>query len=133
MPAGWWWRALIVPVIVATAAVGVTGGLLWASGQGSGDQPDGYRTAQAWPGNAAGYGHTPSFALTGQTGHAIASTHFRGKVQVVSFLVPYCTTDCPLLARNLALLQQALAAEGLGGKVEIVTFNVDPGGAGPSS
>ena len=132
MPAGWQRRALAVPVIVATVvAAGVTGGLLWASGQRSGDQPDGYRTAQAWPGNAAGYGHAPSFTLTDQTGHTIASAHFRGKVQVVSFLFPYCTTDCPLLARELALLQQALAAEGLGGKVEIVTFNVDPGGAGP--
>jgi len=132
MSAGWQRRALAVPVIVATVvAAGVTGGLLWASGQGSGDQPDGYRTAQAWPGKAAGYGPAPSFALTDQTGHAIVSTHFRGKVQVVSFLFPYCTTDCPLLARDLALLQQALAAEGLGGKVEIVTFNVDPGGAGP--
>jgi cytochrome oxidase Cu insertion factor (SCO1/SenC/PrrC family) len=69
--------------------------------------------------------------LTDQTGRAVSSAHLRGKVQVVSFLFPYCTTDCPLLARDLALLQQSVAAEGLGGKVEIVTFNVDPGGAGP--
>ena len=101
MTAGWRRRAVIAPVIVATVvATGVTGGLLWASGQRSGDQADGYRTAQAWPGNAAGYGPAPSFTLTDQTGHAIASTHFRGKVQVVSFLFPYCTTDCPLLARD---------------------------------
>jgi len=132
MTEGWRWRALIVPIIVATVvAAGVTGGLLWASGQRSGDQAKGYRTSQAWPDNAAGYGPAPSFTLTDQTGHMIASTHFRGKVQVVSFLFPYCTTDCPLLARDLALLQQALAAESLGAKVEIVTFNVDPGGAGP--
>jgi protein SCO1 len=126
------WRALVVPVTVATvAAAGVIGGLLWASGQRPGDQARGYPAGQARPGSAAGYGSAPSFTLTDQSGHAISSAHFRGKVQVVSFLFPYCTTECPLLARDLALLQRALAAEGLGGKVEIVTFNVDPGGAGP--
>jgi len=117
------WRALVVPVTVATvAAAGVIGGLVWASGQRPGDQARG---------SPAGYGSAPSFTLTDQSGQAISSAHFRGKVQVVSFLFPYCTTDCPLLARDLALLQQELAAERLGGKVELVTFNVDPGGAGP--
>ena len=126
------WRALVIPVTVATvAAAGVIGGLLWASGQRPGGQPGGSPAGQVRPGNSAGYGSAPSFTLTDQTGHTISSAHFRGKIQVVSFLFPYCTTDCPLLARDLALLQQALTGQGLGGKVEIVTFNVDPGGAGP--
>lgn len=123
----WPWRELVVPVIVATiVAAAVTGGLLWASGQRSGDHGKRNPVAQA-----AGYGQAPSFTLTDQTGHSVSSAHFRGKVQVVGFLFPYCTTDCPVLARDLALLQQALAAKSLGGRVEIVTFNVDPGGAGP--
>jgi cytochrome oxidase Cu insertion factor (SCO1/SenC/PrrC family) len=122
----------VVPVVVATVvAAAVVGGLLWASGQRPGDQAGGSPAGHVRPGGSAGYGSAPSFTLTDQTGHAISSTHFRGKVQVVSFLFPYCTTDCPLLARDLALLQQSLAAEGLGGKAEIVSFNVDPGGAGP--
>jgi len=126
------WRALVVPAVVATvAAAGVIGGLLWASAQRPGGHVREYPAGQVRPGGAAGYGSAPSFTLTDQSGRAISSAHFRGKVQVVSFLFPYCTTDCPLLARDLALLQRALAAQGLGGKVEIVTFNVDPGGAGP--
>jgi cytochrome oxidase Cu insertion factor (SCO1/SenC/PrrC family) len=126
------WRALVVPAVVAAvAAAGVIGGLLWASGQRPGGQSRGYPAGLARPGSAAGYGPAPSFTLTDQSGQAISSAHFRGKVQVVSFLFPYCTTDCPPLARDLALLQRSLAAQGLGGTVEIVTFNVDPGGAGP--
>lgn len=69
--------------------------------------------------------------MTDQTGKRVSSTRFAGKVQVVSFLFPYCTTDCPLLARDLAMLQQRLADTGLAGKAVIVTFNVDPGGATP--
>src|SRR5262245_42551704 len=123
------WRALVIPVAVATvAAAGVIGGLLWASGQRPGDQTGGSPSRQVRPAAPAGRGAAPSFTWTDQTGRAVSSAHFRGKVLIVSFLFPYCTTDCPLLARDLALLQQALPAEGLGGKVEIVTFNVDPGG-----
>lgn len=124
------WRAMVIPVTVATvAAAAVTGGLLWASGQRPGDRAGGSPAGHVRPGSSAG--SAPSLTLTDQTGHTISSAHFRGKIQVVSFLFPYCTTDCPLLARHLALLQRALAAGGLGGQVEIVSFNVDPGGAGP--
>jgi hypothetical protein len=51
----------------------------------------------------------------------------------VSFLFPHCTTYCPLMARDLALPQKALAAESIDSTVEIVTFNVDPGGAGQAA
>jgi protein SCO1 len=124
------WHPLAVPVIVATViASALAVALVWASGHRSGGQAG---SPSAAPGDAASLGQSPSYSLTDQTGSAISSAHFRGKVQVVSFLFPYCTTDCPLLARDLALLQRAIAANGLGGKAEIVTFNVDPGGAGPS-
>lgn len=132
MASGWQWRPLVVPVLVATfIAAALTGVLLWASGQRSANQAGPAPGASA-EGGAASFGHAPSYTLTDQTGRAVSSAHFGGKVQVVSFLFPYCTTDCPLLARDLALLQHALARIGLGGKAEIVTFNVDPGGAGPS-
>jgi cytochrome oxidase Cu insertion factor (SCO1/SenC/PrrC family) len=52
-------------------------------------------------------------------------------VQLVGFLFPYCTTYCPLIARELARLQQALHAAGLDRRTQLVTFNVDPAHAGP--
>jgi protein SCO1/2 len=122
-------RLLLVSII---AGVVIFGGLLAASvaGRPPGNTRDGTSGERA--ASAADYGPAPSYTLTDQTGARISSRHFAGTVQVVSFLFPYCTTDCPLLARNLAILQQRLAEQGLGGRAEIVTFNVDPSGAGPA-
>lgn len=78
------------------------------------------------------YGHTPSYTLTDQHGRRFDSSRLHGKVQVVSYLFPYCTSYCPLIARNLAQTEQLVAKRGLRGKVAFVTFNVDPGGAGPA-
>jgi protein SCO1 len=125
------WRSLAFPVSAATIVAGLlTAGLLWAGNDSSPAGP----ASKATPRNQASsptYGSAPSYTLTDQNGQQVSSGQFTGKVQVVSFLFPYCTTDCPLLARDLAVLQHKLAAQGLGGKVTIVTFNVDPGGAGP--
>lgn len=116
------------------AGLVIIGGLLAAAvvgGQPGSDAPGG-NTGREAAASPAGYGPAPSYTLTDQADQLVSSRHFAGTVQVVSFLFPYCTTDCPLLARNLALMQQRLADQGLGGRVEIITFNVDPSGAGPA-
>lgn len=77
-------------------------------------------------------GRAPAFTLTDQNGRSVASTSFAGRVQVVSFLFPYCTTYCPLIARTEAVLQSHLGALGLAGRTQLVSFNVDPAGAGPA-
>ena len=95
---------------------------------------------QLWPGapaqpasaTAESYGSAPSYTLTDQNGETVNSSRFRGEVQVVSFLFPYCTSYCPLIARTEARLQQDEAKLGLGGKLELVSFNVDPLGSGPA-
>ncbi|HVB47973.1 MAG TPA: SCO family protein [Burkholderiales bacterium] len=77
-------------------------------------------------------GQAPSFRdLTDQLGHSIDSSRFRGKVQVVTFLFPYCTTYCPLIAAHLAGLENVLKLAGLQDRVAIIAFNVDPAGTGP--
>jgi protein SCO1/2 len=76
-------------------------------------------------------GPAPSYTLTNQTGQAVASSSFLGKVQVVTFLFPYCTGYCPLIALNLASLETALKAGGLADHVQFVAFDVDPAHTGP--
>lgn len=77
------------------------------------------------------YGPAPTYRLTDQNGRAVSSRDLLGKVQVVTFLFPYCTTYCPLLARDMAVLQQRVTAGPWRNRVQVVSFNVDPTGAGP--
>lgn len=77
-------------------------------------------------------GRAPSFTLSNQSGAKINSRQFAGKVQVVTFLFPYCTSYCPIIAAHLAALEQTLRQmHWLGSRVVLVTFNVDPAGTGP--
>lgn len=78
------------------------------------------------------YGTAPTYRLTDQNGRTVSSRAFAGKVQVVTFLFPYCTTHCPLEARDLALIQHQIRSGPLHGRVQLVSFNVDPAGSGPA-
>ena len=71
-------------------------------------------------------GQAPSYVLTNQLGEKVSSRTFRGKIQVVTFLDPYCSDFCPLLAVNLANFSAQLCTAGLGDKVVFVAFNVNP-------
>jgi protein SCO1/2 len=75
----------------------------------------------------------PAYTLTDQLGQPVSSKSFRGKVQIVSFLFPYCTTMCPLIAAHLANFENLGARPaGIADKVAIVSFNIDPAGTGPA-
>ena len=77
-------------------------------------------------------GQAPQFrGLTNQLGERVDSSRFDGKVQVVTFLFPYCTTYCPLIVAHLAGLESTLKLAGLQDRVDIVAYNIDPGAAGP--
>ncbi|MDX6227899.1 MAG: hypothetical protein QOI76_1289 [Frankiales bacterium] len=97
----------------------------------------GYVAAQAKPGNYVAakeqYGNAPSWTLTDQNGKTVSSADFAGKVQVVAYLFPYCTTFCPAETHVLSALEADLKDAGLAGKrVQLVAFNVDPENTGPS-
>ena len=83
------------------------------------------------PSRLADLGHAPSYQLTNQLGEKISSQQFRGKVQIVTFLFPYCTTYCPLITAHLIGLEHVLRDAGLTRRVEIVAFNVAPNDTGP--
>ncbi len=89
--------------------------------------------AHSRPPNLADLGRAPHYTLTNQLGQSVSSQRFAGKVQVVTFLFPYCTTYCPLIAAHLMGFERmlVLGQTGLQDKVEIVSFNVAPGVVGP--
>jgi protein SCO1/2 len=96
----------------------------------------GYVAAQAKPGNYVSQlddlGSAPSWTLTDQNGNTVSSSAFQDKVQVVTYLFPYCTTFCPAETHVLAELEADLKTAGLNGKrVQMVAFNVDPQATGP--
>jgi cytochrome oxidase Cu insertion factor (SCO1/SenC/PrrC family) len=109
---------VIAAGLVLAAAIGWTLGRL-SSGGSEG-------TAMPVLGRAPAYHH-----LTNQLAAPVSSDDFKGKVQVVTFLFPYCTTYCPLIAAHLVGLENLLKTSALEDKVEIVAFNVDPSGTGP--
>ena len=79
------------------------------------------------------HGTAPTYTLTDQNGKPFHSTSVLGKVQVVSYLFPYCTSFCPLLLGRWTQAKSTLAADGLKDEVGFVAFNVDPEHAGPKT
>jgi protein SCO1/2 len=113
---------------IAVAITGVaTAGAFFAAGLAA--RAHSGTSATSAPEN---YGAAPAYRLLDQNGKTVSSREFAGKVQVVSFLFPYCTSYCPLIARTTAELADTIAAGPLRDKVQLVTFNVDPIGAGPA-
>jgi protein SCO1 len=77
-------------------------------------------------------GTAPEYQMINQLGEVLPSSSLRGKVQLVTFLFPYCTTLCPLIAAHLANLENlGLRPNRMEDKVEILSFNVDPAHTGP--
>ncbi len=75
----------------------------------------------------------PAFTLTNQLGERVSSTSLRGHIQVVSFISPYCREECPLIAHHYVEYANAIRASGWADRVILVSFNLDPKSAGPST
>lgn len=84
----------------------------------------------AGPKPLADLGGAPHYTLTNQLGQTVSSKRFADKVQIVTFLFPYCTTYCPLITVHLIGLEHLLRDSGMQNRVEIVAFNVAPGDTG---
>jgi len=64
------------------------------------------------------------FALTDQHGQSVSLASLRGKVVLLTFLDPVCTTDCPLIAQEFRGAGQLLGADSR--KVELVAIVANP-------
>jgi cytochrome oxidase Cu insertion factor (SCO1/SenC/PrrC family) len=68
--------------------------------------------AQAIDGSAAALNFpAPGFRLTDQDGRAVSLAGLRGKVVLLTFLDPVCTSDCPLIAQEFRAADQLLGAK----------------------
>jgi cytochrome oxidase Cu insertion factor (SCO1/SenC/PrrC family) len=66
----------------------------------------------------------PGFTLTSQTGHQVSLASLRGKVVLLTFLDPVCTTDCPIIAQEMRAADTLLGAKA--GQVELVAVVANP-------
>jgi cytochrome oxidase Cu insertion factor (SCO1/SenC/PrrC family) len=64
------------------------------------------------------------FQLTDQHGHPVSLASLRGKVVLLTFLDPVCTTDCPLIAQEFRAAGQLLGASAR--HVELVAVVANP-------
>jgi len=73
------------------------------------------------------YGRAPDWALTDQMGRRVDSEQFRNKVVLAGFVYTNCGDICPTISARMQALQGRLRKEGLlGGRVQLLSFTVDP-------
>jgi cytochrome oxidase Cu insertion factor (SCO1/SenC/PrrC family) len=65
----------------------------------------------------------PNFTLTSQNGRSVALTSLRGKVVLLTFLDPVCTTDCPVIAQEMRLADTLLGARASATELVAVVAN----------
>jgi cytochrome oxidase Cu insertion factor (SCO1/SenC/PrrC family) len=66
----------------------------------------------------------PSFTLTSQDGRQVSLASLRGKVVLLTFLDPVCTTDCPLIAQEMRSADAMLG--GRASNTELVAVVANP-------
>jgi cytochrome oxidase Cu insertion factor (SCO1/SenC/PrrC family) len=81
--------------------------------------------AQAIDGSAAPLDFTAApFTLTDQNGRPVSLASLRGKVVLLTFLDPVCTSDCPQIAQEFKGADQVLGASAR--RVELVAIVANP-------
>ena len=66
----------------------------------------------------------PGFSLTDQHGRTVSLDGLRGKVVLMTFLDPVCSTDCPIIAQEFKQAGQMLGAQA--SRVELVAVVANP-------
>jgi protein SCO1 len=67
-------------------------------------------------------GALPDFSLIDQNGRTVTLADFKGQVWVADFFFSHCKGACPMMAKNMAQMQQLLSGSGL----RLVSITVDP-------
>ena len=70
------------------------------------------------------YSSLPSWELISETGSKFGSRELTGRIYVASFIFTRCPMQCPALMKKVQVIQKRI--RGLGDRMAIVTFTVDP-------
>jgi cytochrome oxidase Cu insertion factor (SCO1/SenC/PrrC family) len=65
----------------------------------------------------------PNFTLTSQDGRQVSLASLRGKVVLLSFLDPVCTTDCPIIAAEMRVADAMLGSKASDAELVSVVAN----------
>lgn len=66
----------------------------------------------------------PAFSLTDQNGRTVSLASLAGHTVVLTFLDPVCTSDCPLIAQELAITDQMIGSDA--SDVDLVAIDANP-------
>jgi cytochrome oxidase Cu insertion factor (SCO1/SenC/PrrC family) len=121
-------RSLASASIESVAAVGAIGMIILGAAPMAAAQANPVADtllAQAIDGSAAPLNYrAPAFTLTDQHGRPVTLASLRGKVVLLTFLDPVCTSDCPLEAQEFRQAGQLLGAADR--QVELVAIVANP-------
>ena len=71
--------------------------------------------------------HAPGFTLRDTSGKAVRLSDYQGRVVLLAFIFTTCPGVCPLISRQMAVLQDGLKQAGLfGSKANLLSVTVDP-------
>jgi cytochrome oxidase Cu insertion factor (SCO1/SenC/PrrC family) len=114
--------------ISSVAAIGAIGVILLGAAPMAAAQADPEADtilAQAIDGSTAPLNYrAPAFVLSDQNGHQVTLASLHGKVVLLTFLDPVCTSDCPLEAQEFREAGQLLGTAGR--HVELVAIVANP-------
>ena len=65
----------------------------------------------------------PSFTLTSQDGRQVSLASLRGKVVLLAFLDPVCTTDCPIIAQEMKSADALLGSKAKNAELVAIVAN----------
>ena len=69
----------------------------------------------------------PAFTLHDTFGNAVQLSDYQGRVVLLAFIFTTCPGVCPLISRQMSVLQTGLKQEGLfGSKANLLSVTVDP-------
>lgn len=121
-------RALATASIGTVAAIGAVGLIILGAAPMAAAQANPTADpilAEAIAGDAAPLNFAAKpFQLTDQHGHTVSLASLRGKVVLLTFLDPVCTSDCPLIAQEFRAAGQLLGANAR--HVELVAVVANP-------
>ena len=77
--------------------------------------------------NLSVIGRAPDFSLFDLTGKPVALSEYQGRVVLLAFIFTTCPGVCPMISRQMSLLQSELKQARLfGTKVNMLSITVDP-------